>query len=361
MGYFSEVDPHVVSACQNGYLTLDCGHHLELTAACQHNEGRKRYMRMGMIGDHRVLAMRDSGCDGVVVKADYVQPEQYTGRYRGCILIDRTIRIYPVAEVYIDTPFFVGKVLASVMKNPIRDLVVGNIPGVKDPEELPNPPDEREKAEIEQEMDTNLVRTSSQVTSDVIQQSDVVPQSEVKIGMVAEASVQLTTKAKPLQLPTVTDDEVVKLDISPHNQNDSTLRHIEEVEESEGQGQGIVGGSPIQKDERGIGVIFMVLIQEIMGILFSCIYTTKKSEVECTRSNEDGGLAIVWVLRKVGTYLQQRIYRANRSSVTTVHQSVGNHSRQNHTPSFDSKASLVPYWSTSSTRVVSYREQDKVR
>jgi len=37
-----------------------------------------------------------------------------------------------VAEIYVETPFFSGLTAAVCMKNPIYDLVIGNVPGARD-------------------------------------------------------------------------------------------------------------------------------------------------------------------------------------------------------------------------------------
>ena len=108
---------------------------------------------MGKVSNHNVLTMRDSGCDGVVVKRAYVKPEQFTGGHQVCLVIDGTVRRYPVAETFIDTPFYTGKTLVSCMDEPVRDLIVGNIPGVKDSDDLPDTPDKDEQNEISKEID----------------------------------------------------------------------------------------------------------------------------------------------------------------------------------------------------------------
>ena len=48
------------------------------------------------------------------------------------ILIDGTIRRTPVAEIFIETPFYSGPTTAVCMKNPIYDVIIGNIRGARD-------------------------------------------------------------------------------------------------------------------------------------------------------------------------------------------------------------------------------------
>ena len=48
-------------------------------------------------------------------------------------MADGTRRTFPVAQIEVNTPFFVGKIDALCMKNPVYDLVLGNIKGVRPP------------------------------------------------------------------------------------------------------------------------------------------------------------------------------------------------------------------------------------
>jgi len=49
-----------------------------------------------------------------------------------CVLIDGTVRRVPVAEIEIDTPYYSGQVKAVGMRNPLYDVIIRNIPGVKE-------------------------------------------------------------------------------------------------------------------------------------------------------------------------------------------------------------------------------------
>ncbi len=49
------------------------------------------------------------------------------------ILADGTMRAFPVAWIHVDTPYYQGKVKASCTETPVFDLVLGNIPGVREP------------------------------------------------------------------------------------------------------------------------------------------------------------------------------------------------------------------------------------
>ncbi len=64
--------------------------------------------------------------------------EDTTDYNRTCYLIDRTVRVFPLARIAIKTPWYPGTVLAMVTPTPICDLVLGSIPGARDPED-PDP------------------------------------------------------------------------------------------------------------------------------------------------------------------------------------------------------------------------------
>ncbi|KAL8593285.1 hypothetical protein ACOMHN_009938 [Nucella lapillus] len=90
-------------------------------------------VKEGWIGQCKVKVLRDTGCSCGVVKASLVKEEDLTGQVQTCTLIDGTKREFPVAELVVRTPYFSGKLSALVMESPIYDLIVGNVPGARDP------------------------------------------------------------------------------------------------------------------------------------------------------------------------------------------------------------------------------------
>ena len=85
----------------------------------------------GKINDYGVSVLRDSGCNGVVVKKDFVKEDQYTGDFGYMILIDKTVRKVPLAKIDISCPWYTGEVTASCLPDAMYDLIVGNIEGVR--------------------------------------------------------------------------------------------------------------------------------------------------------------------------------------------------------------------------------------
>jgi len=117
-------------------VELKCGCSVPVIAdACRSGTERMPVCE-GFVGEQKVSLLRDTGCSTVVIKRCLVNDEQLTGAEEICVLIDGTVRKTPVAEVEINTPYYKGKVRAVCMRNPLYDLIVGNIPGVKMEEEI---------------------------------------------------------------------------------------------------------------------------------------------------------------------------------------------------------------------------------
>lgn len=86
----------------------------------------------GLLNETRVEVLRDSGCSTVIAKKDLIRKEQFTGQVKYCLLIDRSVRKFPVANVFVDTPFYAGEVEVLVVENPLYDLILGNVSNVRD-------------------------------------------------------------------------------------------------------------------------------------------------------------------------------------------------------------------------------------
>ena len=125
----------LVAVCQ------ECGQHQPvITDACQSkNKAHNMPVSDGLLENQPVKVLRDTGCSTVVVRRSLVPEDKLTGQEECCILIDGTIRRTPVAEVFVDTPYYTGLTTAVCMKNPIYDLIIGNIKGAIDLKSSPQP------------------------------------------------------------------------------------------------------------------------------------------------------------------------------------------------------------------------------
>ena len=106
----------------------------------------------GFILNSEVSVLRDTGCSKAVVRSELVSKEQFTGCEQTCILIDGTVRKFPIAKIVVDTPFYQGQTEALCMDNPVYDIIIGNIEGARDP----NDPDKKWVPSCLNSRDNNL-------------------------------------------------------------------------------------------------------------------------------------------------------------------------------------------------------------
>ncbi|KAM7281314.1 uncharacterized protein ISCGN_006396, partial [Ixodes scapularis] len=92
----------------------------------------------GDMGGHKITVLRDTGCNTVLVRQSLVPKEAYTGILSPVFLLDRTVRHLPEAEIMVRTPYYTGKLIAKCVNDPLYDLVLGNVPLVRDAND-PNP------------------------------------------------------------------------------------------------------------------------------------------------------------------------------------------------------------------------------
>ena len=113
---------------ETDHVTLRCGHELPvLSAACTGHARENLPVSEGWLGEQKVQVLRDSGCTGTVVRRELVSEDMLTGETRMCVLIDGTVRRFPVARIFVRTPYFTGYTNALCMQKPIYDLIIGNI------------------------------------------------------------------------------------------------------------------------------------------------------------------------------------------------------------------------------------------
>ena len=88
------------------------------------------------IGEKPVEVLRDTGFSGVIVSKDLVPESAYTGRSHTIVMVDYSSRVVPEVKVSIDTPYYKGEVLALCVENPLVGLIIGNIPGAREQDNL---------------------------------------------------------------------------------------------------------------------------------------------------------------------------------------------------------------------------------
>ncbi|XP_033099549.1 uncharacterized protein LOC117103147 [Anneissia japonica] len=151
---------------EDKFVTLKCGHKVPvMSVACNTGGFRSMPVVSGRVGSVHVTVLRDSGCSGVLIRRALVSDGQLTGEIKTCVLIDGTIRDSPVAIIDVDTPYFAGRVEALCMEQPIYDLILGNLTGIRDPSD-PDPlwSVRADEERVEKSVTGNRVEISAVVT-----------------------------------------------------------------------------------------------------------------------------------------------------------------------------------------------------
>lgn len=202
-------EPHLAHALEGPQIELKCGCFLPVIAdACRITENsRRRRMPVlhGRVNSQEVTVLRDTGCSAVVIRRSLVNESQMTGRTEKCILIDGTVRIFPVANIFIESPYFTGTTNAMCMRDPVYDIIIGNIPGAK-----------------------NADAQNEDIISETRQ--DV----EAEVGAVVTRSQSIIKHEKPLKVSDVNTAEFSLDNIKEMQKEDESLHNIWQKIDQEG-------------------------------------------------------------------------------------------------------------------------------
>ena len=119
--------------------------------------------------DTPVKVLRDTGCSSVIVRKSLINPSDFTGKQKAMVMVDRTIIRVPTARCHITTPMFIGVIdEALCLDNPICELIIGNIVGVRDTDTTSKIPKRSQLSLFEHEHDSmlNLDMLDSSVLND---------------------------------------------------------------------------------------------------------------------------------------------------------------------------------------------------
>ena len=116
------------------YLELKSGEKIKVVrnGACLSIENKNCMpLATRKVGANVVEVLRDTGCNGVIVRKKFVKKDDFTGSM-GCVMaIDRTLKEAPIAEIKVDTPYYTGVTRAICLRDPLFVLVIENIPGAR--------------------------------------------------------------------------------------------------------------------------------------------------------------------------------------------------------------------------------------
>lgn len=143
----------------SGFVELKDGRKVSVVNALLSNKVKSLVSNVpvveGKIGGKRVTVLRDTGSNTIVLRKKLIPKSALTGEMGLVFLVDGTAKQLPEEKVKIATPFFKGKIVAKLMEDPLYDVILGKVPGVRaandpDPEweENDEPTDSNAAAEM---------------------------------------------------------------------------------------------------------------------------------------------------------------------------------------------------------------------
>ena len=95
-----------------------------ITNVCNTTQPKKKMpVVKGLICNEEVSTVRDTECNGIVVKQKFVKKEDYSywrfGKHGFILLVDNTVRKAPFAMIEVDTPYLKGRVKALCLPDVI--------------------------------------------------------------------------------------------------------------------------------------------------------------------------------------------------------------------------------------------------
>ncbi|XP_075526549.1 uncharacterized protein LOC142558281 [Dermacentor variabilis] len=97
------------------------------------NVARKMPVLKGLVFGQTASVLRDTGSNTLVVRRSLVPDKALTGNTAKLVLADGSSIEIPEAKVAINSPYFSGTAVAKCMTAPLYDVIVGNVPGSREP------------------------------------------------------------------------------------------------------------------------------------------------------------------------------------------------------------------------------------
>ena len=86
----------------------------------------------GLVNNTPCSILRDTGATICGVRERLVHPDQYLNHNVKCVSFGGKIETFPLAKVHIACHYFEGNITCCVIKDPVADLILGNVPCIKD-------------------------------------------------------------------------------------------------------------------------------------------------------------------------------------------------------------------------------------
>ena len=109
------------------------------SAVCraQSNDGQT-YVGVGKLNGRPVKVLRDTGCTGMIVDRALVPDVMVIPGSSGSLqMVDHTLIDVPLANVYLDSPYYKGHCRVMCVSSPVYPVIIGNVRGAR--RMLPDP------------------------------------------------------------------------------------------------------------------------------------------------------------------------------------------------------------------------------
>ena len=109
------------------------------SAVCraQSNDGQT-YVGVGKLNGRPVKVLRDTGCTGMIVDRALVPKVMVIPGSSGSLqMVDHTLINVPLANVYLDSPYYKGHCRVMCVSSPVYPIIIGNVRGAR--RMLPDP------------------------------------------------------------------------------------------------------------------------------------------------------------------------------------------------------------------------------
>ena len=198
---------HIMENINDNCLKLANGETIPvITNVCKTSRKKEKMpVTIGLVNNQEVKCLRDTGCNGIVVRQKLVQKEQYTGEYGYMLLVDNTVRKAPKAVIRVDSPYLKGEVQALCLPDVIYDLIIGNIPQALPPDRpLENWKSSPKVKELE-----NKVNSSENMKIMVNNENKVISSENKKIKVSNENNATIQTD---VEVSTILENDLHAID-----------------------------------------------------------------------------------------------------------------------------------------------------
>ena len=84
----------------------------------------------GRTNGEKCSVLRDTGANACGVRKRLVRNDQYTGKSLACISFGGRKERFDLADIQVESEYFSGTLRCCVLKDPVADLIIGNVPGL---------------------------------------------------------------------------------------------------------------------------------------------------------------------------------------------------------------------------------------